>query len=98
MTPRTSNRCWWFAAPKSVVEQRLPSSVGTVTADGRSHCILEAGGQHLGAMAMHLGVLPWEMEVLGPPELREIMRQQAGRMLRAATNADAGEATRPLEG
>ena len=85
-------------APKSVVEQRLPSSVGTVTADGRSHCILEAGGHHLGAMAMHLGVLPWEMEVLEPPELREIMREQAGRMLRAATKADAGEATRPVQG
>ncbi len=38
-------------------------------------------------MAMHLGVLPWEMEVLGPPELREIMREQAGRMLRAAAKA-----------
>jgi hypothetical protein len=58
--------------------------VGTVTADGGSHCIFEAGGSHLGWMAMHLGVLPWEMTVLDPPELRGIMREQASRMLRAA--------------
>ena len=70
-------------APKSLVEKQVPASVGTLTADGRSHCIFEAGGNHLGAMAMHLGVLPWEMTVLDPPELREIMREQAGRMLRA---------------
>ncbi len=70
-------------APRSVVEKHVPASVGTVIADGRSHCIFEAGGNHLGAMAMHLGALPWEMTVQGPPELRDIMRDQAGRMLRA---------------
>lgn len=71
-------------APKALVDKRIPVSVGTVTADGRSHCIFEAGGNHLGWMAMHLGVLPWEMEVLEPPELREVMREQAARMLRTA--------------
>jgi predicted DNA-binding transcriptional regulator YafY len=71
-------------APKSLVEKQIPASVGTVTADGGSHCIFEAGGSHLGWMAMHLGVLPWEMTVLDPPELRDIMREQASRMLRAA--------------
>jgi predicted DNA-binding transcriptional regulator YafY len=74
-------------APKSLVEQQIPPSVGTVTADGRSHCIFEAGGNHLGWMAMHLGVLPWDMTVLDPPELREIMREQAERLLRAAGSA-----------
>lgn len=70
-------------APKSLVEKQIPASVGTVTADGRTRCIFEAGGNHLGWMAMHLGVLPWEMTVLDPPELREVMREQAARMLRA---------------
>ena len=48
-------------------------------------------------MAMHLGALPWEMTVLDPPELRDIMREQAARMLRAARGAGAREAgdTRP---
>jgi predicted DNA-binding transcriptional regulator YafY len=70
-------------APKSLVQKHIPPSVGTVTADGRAHCIFEAGGNHLGAMAMHIGALPWELTVLGPPELRELMREQASRMLRA---------------
>lgn len=74
-------------APESLVEKQIPASVGTVTADGRSHCILRAGGNHLGWMAMHLGVLPWELMVLDPPELRDIMRKQATRMLRAADAA-----------
>ena len=66
-----------------------------MTADGRSRCIFEAGGNHLGWMAMHLGALPWEMTVLDPPELRDVMREQAARMLRAAGGAgarDAGDA------
>jgi predicted DNA-binding transcriptional regulator YafY len=71
-------------APKSLVDKQIPPSVGTVTADGARRCIFEAGGNHLGAMAMHIGALPWEMTVLGPPELRETMREQAARMLRAA--------------
>ena len=43
-------------------------------------------------MAMHLGVLPWELTVLDPPELRDVMREQAARMLRAARGAGAREA------
>jgi hypothetical protein len=35
-------------------------------------------------MAMHLGRLPWEIEVLDPPELLEAMREMAGRLRRAA--------------
>ena len=77
-------------APKSSVDQQVPPSVGTVTADGPDRCIFEAGGNHLGAMAMHLGALPWEMTVLDPPELREVMREQAARMLRAAGDPATG--------
>ncbi|EWT01573.1 transcriptional regulator [Intrasporangium oryzae NRRL B-24470] len=73
-----------IAAPRSVVVQRIPSSVGTVTADGPDHCIFEAGGNDLDAMAMHIGALPWELELLDPPELREAMLRQAERLARAA--------------
>jgi predicted DNA-binding transcriptional regulator YafY len=73
-----------ITAPKAVVEQQLPSSVGTVTADGRSHCILESGGAHLDWMALRLALLPWPMTVLGPPELRDAMTRQAHRLLEAA--------------
>jgi predicted DNA-binding transcriptional regulator YafY len=79
-------------APKALVEKQIPASVGTVTAEGPDRCIFEAGGNHLGWMAVHLGALPWEMTVLDPPELRDVMREQAARMLRAAHDAGAGDA------
>lgn len=76
-------------APKELVDKEIPVSVGTVTADGADACIFESGGNHLGAMAMHLGALPWEIDVLDPPELRDVMREQGERMLRAAASGDA---------
>ncbi|GAA2020594.1 YafY family protein [Terrabacter terrae] len=80
-------------APKALVDRHIPATVGTVTADGPDHCIFEAGGNHLGSMAMHLGGLPWELTVLEPPELRQVMREQAARMLRAAGDPAAGPVT-----
>jgi predicted DNA-binding transcriptional regulator YafY len=68
-----------IAASKANVEALVPPSVGTVTADGRHHCILATGGDDLEWMAMHLGRLPWEFEVLEPPELLEAMREMAER-------------------
>jgi len=70
-------------ARKALVESHIPPSVGTVTADGRDHCIFEEGGNDLDAMAMHIGSVPWEMTVLGPPELREAMARQSERLARA---------------
>lgn len=83
-----------IAAPKSVVEQRIPSAVGTVTADDATHCIFEAGGNDLDAMAMHIGALPWDLVVIDPPELRAAMARQAERLARAArapTDRDSSE-------
>jgi predicted DNA-binding transcriptional regulator YafY len=71
-------------APKSVVDKRIPASVGTVTAQGLARCLFESGGNDLDAMAMHIGALPWEVTVLDPPELREAMARQAERLARAA--------------
>ena len=77
-------------APKSLVDKRIPPSVGTVTADGRGRCLFEAGGNDLDAMAMHIGALPWELTVQGPPELRDAMARQAERLARAARGGSAG--------
>jgi predicted DNA-binding transcriptional regulator YafY len=76
-----------IAAPKDEVERVVPASVGTVTADGRRHAILEAGGSDLRWMALHLGALPWEIEVLDPPELLDVMRDMAARLIRSASAA-----------
>lgn len=73
------------SAPRSVVAQAIPPAAGTVTADGRSHCIVEAGGMDLDWMAMHFARLPWDFDVLGPPALREAMRRLSERLARAST-------------
>lgn len=74
-----------IAAPKGEVERAVPASVGTLTADGAEHTILEAGGSDLRWMALHLGALPWEIEVESPPELRDVMRDMAARLTRATS-------------
>jgi predicted DNA-binding transcriptional regulator YafY len=73
-----------IAAPRSVVAQQIPPSVGTVTADGRHHSLFVVGGYDLDSMAMHLGRLPWDLEILDPPELRDALRRQGERLLRAS--------------
>lgn len=72
-----------IAAPKREVDERVPPSVGTVTADGPDHCVFEAGGNDLAGMALHIALLPWPFEVLSPPELREVVLAQGRRLLAA---------------
>ncbi len=72
-------------ASKREVEQVIPATVGTFTADGRHRTILEAGGTDLRWIAVHLGALPWDIEVLDPPELTDVMREIAARLTRATS-------------
>lgn len=74
-----------ISAPLSEVEHVIPVSAGSVVADGRRHSIFTAGGGDLRWIALHLGALPWEIEVLEPPELAEVMRDIAARLTRATT-------------
>lgn len=71
-------------APRATVTALLPASVGTVTASGPQQCVLEAGGNELDTMALHLARMPWPITVLDPPELKEAMRALAQRLSRAA--------------
>ena len=71
-------------APRSAVVQTLPLSVGTVTSHGPAQCVLEAGGNDLATMALHLARMPWDITVLDPAELRDVMQAQAHRLIRAA--------------
>lgn len=72
-------------APKSVVSERIPSSVGSIEPRGRSKCVLEAGGMDLTWMAMHLAAMPWDFTVLEPEALRETVRDLAARLHRAGS-------------
>ena len=72
------------AAPMVEVSARIPASVGVLTADGPDHCIFETGAHDLDYLALHLGLLPWPIVVLDPPELREAMARLAKRLSAAA--------------
>lgn len=76
-----------LGAPKDVVAQRVPSSVGTLRAAGPEACVLTATVDWLDQAVHHLGAMPWPVTVLEPPELRTLMREQGERLLRAAADA-----------
>ena len=82
-----------FAAPEEVVAARIPATVGAVTADGPNRCIFEAGGNDLDWMAMHIGVLPWPVLSVEPPELRAAMGRLAARLTAGAAATATATAT-----
>jgi len=71
-------------APADQVRERVPQWVGQVIEDGPGACVLEAGGHDLWALAVHVGMLGYDFEVLEPPELREYVAVAAARFAAAA--------------
>lgn len=63
----------------------VPLQAGLLTADGPAACLLEAGGDDLPEIALHLMRTGFELEVLDPPELAAALRETGRRMLRAGT-------------
>ncbi|GAB2883514.1 helix-turn-helix transcriptional regulator [Nocardioides pacificus] len=83
-----------LAAPAEEVRERVSPQAGTVTALDDTSCLLEVGAESLESLAMHLAWLGVDFEVLDPPELREALRDLAGRLLGAAQIQDgAGSGT-----
>ncbi len=80
---------------------RVHADAGTVTARvtprsasveplGASTCLLVAGGDSLYGLAVHLAWLGHDLEILEPPELREVMAELGARMLAASRMGDNG--------
>ncbi|MFC4904527.1 helix-turn-helix transcriptional regulator [Kocuria oceani] len=61
----------------------VPPQAGRLTADGPGACVLEAGGDDLAGIALHLVRTGFELEVLDPPELTAVLQEMGRRMLRA---------------
>jgi len=76
------------------VAAQVPSSVVVVEADGAT-CLLSTGGNDLRMLVGHLAALPWDLEVLDPPELRAAMHDAGARLLRAAGVRPRTGVTRP---
>lgn len=59
--------------PASVVREKFPPSVGTVTEIDAETCLVEVGGDDLDQMAKYMPFFGADFVVLDPPELREAM-------------------------
>jgi hypothetical protein len=71
-------------APAAEIERRWPTNPGRLTPDGDS-CLLEVGADTFEQLALHLGLLAVDFEVLDPPELADAVRALGERYVRAAT-------------
>jgi predicted DNA-binding transcriptional regulator YafY len=63
--------------------QRVPPAHGTLTALGAERCLLRAGADWLGALAVHVAMIGVDFEVRSPPELAAEVDQLADRFDRA---------------
>lgn len=64
--------------------QRIPTTAGLLEAIDGQTCLLHTGGESLGNLAVFLGTLEVDFDVLDPPELRAVIRDVATRFGRAA--------------
>ncbi|MEA4945382.1 MAG: YafY family protein [Propionicimonas sp.] len=71
-------------APASVVSQKISPAVGVVEAVDTDSCVLVTGADHLETIAVYVGFLDADFEVLEPPELTAQVRELAERYVRAA--------------
>lgn len=72
------------------VRSRVTPASATVTATGPDECVLEAGGDDLESIALHLAWLGLDFEVLAPPALQEATLILGRRLVRAAGHDGAG--------
>ncbi|MGW7342521.1 helix-turn-helix transcriptional regulator [Streptomyces sp. NPDC054854] len=70
-------------APAAAVVERINPAVGTVEAVDADSCTLITGADTLRALAVHLGMLDFDFEVTGPPELVAHLRGLADRYARS---------------
>jgi predicted DNA-binding transcriptional regulator YafY len=70
--------------PASAIAERLPPTVGHLQADGEHACILHTGAESPDVLAIYVGILGAEFEILDPPELAEHVLALASRLTRAA--------------
>ncbi|MGW2324315.1 helix-turn-helix transcriptional regulator [Streptomyces sp. NPDC001700] len=74
-------------APPDRVRELVPPQVGRVEDDRDGWCVLVAGGDNLDWLAVHVARLPFEAQILDPPELREATTRLADRLTSMAGHA-----------
>ncbi len=76
-------------APLAVARERVYPTSGVLEAVDADTCLLLSGADHLHALALHIGLLGLDFEVLEPPELQAAVSDLA-RRFSAATPHDSG--------
>ncbi|WP_405998570.1 helix-turn-helix transcriptional regulator [Streptomyces sp. NBC_00829] len=66
-------------APAEAVAERINPAVGVVEAVDESTCVLDTGADSLETLGVHLGMLGYDFDVTGPPELLGHLRELAAR-------------------
>lgn len=74
-------------APADVVRARVPPTTGSVTPAGADRAELMTGADSLDSIAIHLGMLGQEFEILEPPGLADAVSRLADRLHRSATSS-----------
>jgi len=67
-------------APPDRVREQVSPGVGSVEDDADGWSLLVVGGDDLDWLTAHLARLPFDLEILEPPELREAARRMAVRL------------------
>ncbi|MGJ4729766.1 helix-turn-helix transcriptional regulator [Luteimonas sp. SDU101] len=84
-------------APLAHMRERIPASVGHLSALDERRCVLETGAQRPDVLGYHLALLGVDFVVLEPAGLREQLRVLARRLQRAGRASPQGGAQRPAE-
>jgi predicted DNA-binding transcriptional regulator YafY len=71
-------------APVEVVAERSSPTTGRLERVDEHSCVLHTGSNWLEAIALHVGLMGFDFEVLDPPELRDHVETLARRLARAA--------------
>lgn len=71
-------------APVGALRDRVPPSAGVLEADGDDRCVLRTATDSLEWLAMFVGVLGVDFEIIDPPELSECISAIGDRFGRAA--------------
>jgi hypothetical protein len=82
-------------APAATVADRVTPETGLVEAIDDRTCILHSGSNSLDALAVHVAVVGFDFDVLGPPELVERARILGERFTRSVGAKLSDEAPGP---
>jgi hypothetical protein len=76
-------------APAAVVAERVPAAVGPVEAVDDHTCVLSSGAESLEWLALYVGLIGADVDVLDNPALVEHLARLAARYARASSGGRA---------